>query len=159
MEPAQRLMEFDLQSPEYISGAWEGLWGQTPHSRVEWPRQLFWIAVPPRAGAPDKYFVLLDTTGYRAASPTGTFVDPQTLAQLDNPRRPKGRENSRFAKVFRTDWEEGRAFYHPYDRVATATHDQWTTTMPRKIWTSRHTIVDYLEEFHAMFQSEDYLGV
>jgi hypothetical protein len=74
-------------------------------------------------------------------------------------KRPKGRPGSRFAKVFRTDWEGGRAFYHPYDRAAANSHADWPSTQPHLVWNANHTIVDYLAEFHALLNSGDYLGV
>jgi hypothetical protein len=59
----------------------------------------------------------------------------------------------------RTDWEGGRAFYHPYDRVAASSHPDWATTIPRKRWSPMHTVTHWVAEFHALFQSEDYVGV
>jgi hypothetical protein len=61
--------------------------------------------------------------------------------------------------VFRTDWEGGRAFYHPYDRLAAAGHPKWVAEQPSLIWDSTHTIVDYLEEIHFLLSSGDYLGL
>ena len=159
MELAEQILEFDLQSPEFVSGAAAGLWGRIRHDSAQWPKLLVWLAAPPRVHSPDRYHVLLDVTGYRVDAPTGTFVDQQTLAQLETAHRPKGAEGSRFAKVFRTDWEEGRAFYHPYDRFAASSHADWATKIPHKVWTPNHTIVDWLDEFHGLFQSGDYLGV
>jgi len=159
MELAEQIMEADLVSPEFLSGAAAGAWGRVHHDQAQWPRALFWLAVPPRVRSPDRYYVLVDATGYRCAAPTGTFADPQTLEQLAPQHRPKGKEGSRFAKVFRTDWENGRAFYHPFDRVAASSHADWVQTMPNKVWTPNHTIVDWLDEFCSLFQSEDYLGV
>ena len=78
---------------------------------------------------------------------------------LDAARRPKGKDDSRFAKVFRTDWNKGRAFYHPYDRVAAEGHPDWRTQQPRLVWTSERSIVDYLEEIRSLLNSDDYVGV
>ena len=91
--------------------------------------------------------------------PTGTFWDSATDTILDAERRPKGKADSRFAKVFRTDWEDGRAFYHPYDRVAADSHSDWRTQQPHLVWTSDRTIVDYLEEIRSLLNSGDYVGV
>ena len=125
----------------------------------DWPQVILWIRAAPRAGVPDRYYVALDLEGYRASAPTGTFWDPATKTMLDAARRPKGKANSRFAKVFRTDWEEGRAFYHPYDRVAAEGHPDWRTRQPHLVWTSDRTIVDYLEEIRSLLNSDDYIGV
>jgi hypothetical protein len=102
--------------------------------------------------------VLLDLAGYRSVPPTGTFYDPVTEARLANDKRPKATGDSRFAKVFRTDWSGGSAFYHPYDRVAASGHTEWPRTQAHLIWTHAHTIADYLQEFHALLNCGDYLG-
>ena len=154
--PSQRLFECDVRSAEFRSGALKEHWGV---AAVDWPRVILWIGAAPRTGAPDRYHVALDLEGYRAVAPTGTFWDPTTEAMLDTARRPKGKTGSRFAKVFRTDWEEGRAFYHPYDRRAADSHTDWRTQQPHLVWTSDRTIVDYLEEFRSLLNSDEYHGV
>lgn len=121
--------------------------------------RILWVQTAPRAEAPDRFYLQLDLEGYRTVSPTGTFWDPSTEASLAHDKRPKGKIDSRCAKVFRTDWEGGRAFYHPYDRLAAAGHQQWTTEQPSLIWDCAHTIVDYLEEIHSLLNSGDYLGL
>ncbi len=153
--PSQRLFEADLRSAEFRSGVLKGYWEVAAQ---DWPQVVLWIRAASRQGAPDGYHVALDLEGYRAAAPTGTFWDPATGTMLDAANRPKGKANSRFAKVFRTDWEE-RAFYHPYDRHAADSHPDWRVQQPHLVWTSDHTIVDYLEEFHSLLNSDHYVGV
>jgi hypothetical protein len=161
--PDQRLFEADLQSAAYRSGSAKGLWGQAepeamPDGAV-WPKVFFWLAAAPRANAPSRFYVALDAGGYRSVPPTGTFWDPVAKATLEYGKRPKGKPNSRLEKAFRTDWESGRAFYHPYDRLAAQGHPAWPQEQPHLIWTNAHTIVDYLEEFQALLTSGDYVGV
>ena len=161
--PDQRLFESDLVSAEFLNGVVKRLWGRPDldvlPDGVFWPRVILWIAAGPRPNAPDRFHVSLDVAGYRAVPPTGTFWDPATKSTLDVGKRPKGKPESRFAKVFRTDWENGVAFYHPYDRKASESHSRWPSEQPHLIWTSNHTIVDYLEEFHSLLNSGDYVGV
>ncbi len=159
MEPSQRILLAHLQAPEFHAGAAGGWWGYVADDRVPWPHVLLWIAAPERPGAPDRFHARLDVTGYPGEAPTGNLVEPVSWEPLDPARRPKGSAESRFARVMRTDWEGGRAFYHPFDRVAAKSHPDWPTTMPRKQWTATHTITRWLEEFHALFQSEEYVGV
>ena len=154
--PSQRLFEGDVQCAEFRSGVLKEYWGV---AAADWPRVILWIRAAPRAGAPERYHVALDLDGYRTAAPTGTFWDLKTEATIDTARRPKGKVNSRFAKVFRTDWEGGKAFYHPYDRVAANGHSNWKTQQPHLVWTPDHTIVDYLEEIRSLLNSDDYVGV
>ena len=154
--PSQRLFEADLRSADFRSGVLKAYWDV---AEVDWPQVILWVGAAPRTGAPDRYHVALNLEGYRAAAPTGTFWDPATDAMLDTARRPKGKANSRFAKVFRTDWEDGKAFYHPYDRVAADSHSDWRMQQPHLVWTSEHTIVDYLEEIRSLLNSDEYDGV
>ncbi len=160
-KPDQRLFGEDLLSAEFKAGAAKGFWGIPDQDLVpeppEWPNRVLWIAAAERPNAPQRYFVLLDLSGYRSVPPTGTFWDVSTKAALEIEKRPKGAPNSRFAKVFRTDWKN-HAFYHPYDRIAAQEHADWPTTQPHLIWTGNHTIVDYLQEIHSLLNSGDYLG-
>jgi hypothetical protein len=161
--PDQRLFEADVQEAPFLIGVAKGLWAQAEAEALTegatWPNVFFWMAAAPRAHAPARFYIALDAADYRSIPPTGTFWDPVKKATLDFGKRPKGKPGSRFAKVFRTDWENGRAFYHPYDRAAAQGHPQWKTEQPHLVWTSAHTIVDYLEEFQTLLTSGDYLGV
>ncbi|HEY0702956.1 MAG TPA: hypothetical protein VGD60_09340 [Candidatus Acidoferrales bacterium] len=161
--PDQRLFDADVASAEFRAGALKGYWGLAGAGilpeQPAWPMRVLWIAAASRPNAPDRYYVRLDLSNYRTVAPTGTFWDPSTKDTLDLAKRPKGRSNSRFAMVFRTDWEGGRAFYHPYDRVAAQGHTNWPGEQPSLIWDSNHTIVDCLEEFHSLLNCGDYLGL
>jgi hypothetical protein len=162
-KPDQRLFEADLASAEFRAGALKGYWGiagtDILPEQPEWPLRILWVQGAPRAESPDRHYLRLDLADYRTAPPTGTFWDPTTGAMLETAKRPKGRANSRFAKVFRTDWKDGQAFYHPYDRVAVEGHDKWPTEQPSLIWDVNHTIVDYLEEIYSLLNSGDYIGL
>jgi hypothetical protein len=162
-KPDQRLFEADLTSAEFRAGALKEYWGlagtEVLPEQTVWPVRVLWIAAAPRENAPGRYYVQLDLSDYRTVPPTGTFWDPSTRSTLEIAKRPKGRPDSRFAKVFRTDWEGGRAFYHPYDRVAAKSHPAWPSEQPSLIWDSNHTIVDYLEEIRSLLNCGDYLGL
>lgn len=160
--PDQRQFQDDLLSPTFRIGVDKGMWG-VPGPEIlpdapAWPAIVFWVAAP-RPNAGDRFYISLDVAGYRAASPTGTFWDSTTKSMLAVPLRPRGKVNSRVAKVFRTDWEKGVAFYHPYDRFAQKTHPNWVREQPHLVWTIDHTIVDFLEEIYALLNSEDYIGI
>jgi hypothetical protein len=160
--PDQRLFESDLSSAEFQIGAAKGWWGvaetEVLPEGMAWPRVILWIAAVARENGPARYYFCLDAAGYRTVSPTGTFWDPATRSALDVGKRPKGRTGSRFAMVFRTDWNNA-ALYHPYDRVAAAGHAEWPAQLPHRIWTTNHTIADYLSEFYTLLNSGDYLGI
>ena len=162
-QPDQRLFEEDLLSAEFLAGMAKGVWGlpslEVLPENLEWPKRILWIAAAARPNAPARFYILLNAAGYRSVPPTGTLWDSTTKSLLDHDKRPKGKADSRFAKVFRTDWENGSAFYHPYDRVAAQSHPQWAKEQPHLVWTDEHTIVDYLQEFHSLLNCGDYLGV
>ncbi|MGH6875746.1 MAG: DUF7665 family protein [Rhizomicrobium sp.] len=163
--PSQRLFEADVQSAPFRIGVAKGLWALAEPNALpdgaEWPRAFFWMAAAPRDKAPERFYIALDLSGYRSMPPTGAFWDPAAKAPLDLSKWPKGTQGSRFAMVFRTSGFVGcgAAFYHPYDRVAREGHPQWPAEQPHLVWTDSRTIVDYLEEFQALLNCEDYLGV
>jgi hypothetical protein len=165
LPPDQRLLEADLQSAEFRIGVVNGYWGQAEPGVLTdgaaWPKVFFWMKAAPRPNAPERYYVELDLSGYRSVAPTGPFWDPTKKIKLELAKWPKGKPNSRVAMVFRTNGfsAAGNAFYHPYDRAATRDHAQWATQIPHRVWTSSHTIVDYLAEFHALLNCGDYVGV
>jgi hypothetical protein len=159
----RQIFEADLASAPFRAGVSRGIWGiaaaDAVPANITFPRAIFWLGAAPRTGAPDRFYVTLDCAGYRGVSPTGTFWDPERKEILAVERRPKGAPGSRFAKVFRTDWESGSAFYHPYDRHGARTHPQWATEQPHLVWTPEHTIVDFLTEFHELLHSGEYVGI
>ena len=154
--PSQRIFEADLQSVGFRGGCLKKKWDVVSR---DWPIVVLWIRAAARKNSPNRFYIALNLEGYRTDAPTGTFWDRTTCTKLDKAKRPKGKVNSRFAMVFRTDWEDGQAFYHPYDRVAANGHSDWPCRYPHLVWTSETTIVDYLEEFHSLLNSDDYVGV
>lgn len=163
--PDQRLFEEDIESPGFLGGVLKGRWamaeaGVLPE-KLAWPDVILWIAAAPRSGAPDRYYFALNLSGYRNVPPTGPVWDPVKKETLELAKWPKGKPGSRFALVFRTNRFSfaGRALYHPYDRSPLSDHPRWPTEQPHLIWDSNHTILDYVEEFHSLLHSGDYIGV
>ena len=162
--PSQRQFEEDVRSAEFRIGADKGYWGlPTPEvlpATPAWPRRVLWITPAARPNAPERFHIRVDLEGYRSTPPTGTFWDPARNERLALDKWPRGKDGSRFAKVFRTaDWKKGEAFYHPYDRVAASGHTKWPREQPHLVWTPEHTIVHYLEEFYELLHGSDYIGV
>lgn len=123
-KPDQRLFEADLLSADFRAGVLKGFWdlagADVLPEQPAWPVRILWMAAAPRTNAPERFYVQLDLSGYRSVPPTGTFWDPNTKSILEVRKRPKGKPDSRFARVFRTDtWpHSGSAFYHPYLSVS-----------------------------------------
>ena len=156
--PEQQVLAADTRSGPYLIGVADGLWGpECPDVDAEWPHVVFWLAAAPRSGAPDRYYIRSDFSGYPAQSPTGAFWDPIAAQPLQAAARPNG--TGRVAMVFRINWNDGRAFYHPYDRVALATHADWVEKHKHLRWHRHRTITDYLEAFSGLLRSPEYTGV
>jgi hypothetical protein len=148
----------DLDSAEFVDGIANSHWGLVC---IEWPIALCWIAPAKRAGGPNRFFVRMECSGYPHARPTGTIWDIDKNARVENALWPKGR--ARIAAIFRLDWKDGCAFYHPYDRIAFDDHmkngNDWTKKYPNKLWTPKHTIVHWISEFHELLNTNEYTGV
>jgi len=164
MSPDQKLFAMDLEGAGYRAGVLAGRWGLAEAEAVPadlaLPRVCFWLKAADRPGAPERYYIMINVEGYRAVSPTGSFWSPEKKAMLEAAKFPKGKPDSRFAKVFRTDWPPGlrSAFYHPYDRFSLSSHADWPREMPHLVWTDKNTIADYLNEFQGLLAGGDYVG-
>jgi len=156
-EPDQRKLLAHIAGGRFQAGAADGRWDHEEDSGLPWPMAVFWIAAASRERAPDRYFVRLDCRNYPTDPPTGTFWDPDTKGDLATEKRPTG--TGQVEKVFRIDWENGRAFYHPYDRVAAKGHPDWPRQYPYWVWDEKHTIVDLLSVLHGLLNSREYRGV
>jgi hypothetical protein len=151
--PDEIAFRADLRDGRFAVGELSGQWAIT---EITWPHVVAWIAVPKRENGPERFYVRIDCGGYPNRGPTGTFWDTATKAALGHGSWPKGR--ARVKHVFRTDWENGRAFYHPFDGFAFEKHSDWTRKYPRKLWSRDRTIGDWLAEFHELLNSDEYTG-
>jgi len=154
--PDERLLRADVEGCEFQLGMAEGRWGFVP-DRCAWPKVVFWVAAAQRAGAPERYYFCLDCTNYPSQAPTGTLWDPETGEGLAFDKRPTGSGNT--GKVFRTDWENAVALYHPFDRFAANSHPDWKVNCPHLVWGPKRSIVDLLTELYGLLHCEEYSGV
>ncbi len=161
LEPAERAFLAHLEDGPFRIGMAEGRWGLADPSLLPdglvWPISVLWVAAAPREKSPNRFYLRLDCNNYPVDAPTGTFWDLVTKDILAIHKRPKG--TGRVQLVFRTDWEGGRAFYHPYDRVAAASHRDWATQHPQRVWNRDKTIFDYLSEIYGLLNSNEYTGI
>jgi hypothetical protein len=160
--PDQRAFEADLEDGPFQIGVAKGRWGLAGSSALPdglvWPHVILWVAAAPRKGSPDRFYIRSNFDKYPSVPPTGTFWDPSTKGILVVAKRPKG--IGQVGVVFRTDWEGGRAFYHPFDRVAAQSHADWPKNYPHLIWDpSRHTLIDFLAMIHEYLHAAEYTGV
>lgn len=127
--PDERAFEMDVEGADFQIGLVKGMWGfsnaDTIPDQIAWPEIVLWVAAAPRPNSPVQFHLKLNLADYRNVAPTGAFWDPIECAPLPSNQWPKGVQNSRVAKVFRTDWNNCLALYHPYDRVAANGHAEW----------------------------------
>lgn len=165
LKPDEAALRTDLQSVAFRAGEAEERWGVQESPETQWPFVVFWVAAPPRASSPTRFFLRLDLAGYPAQAPTGRFWEPEMNAPLVLPEYPKGTGDT--GRVFRTDWPSvnpatgdspGSALYHPFDRRPASDHGNWKTERPHQQWNSRRTVVDYLEMVYGLLNSPTYTG-
>lgn len=159
---AQRLLDADLNRPEFLIGVDKGQWALAePVSEASWPFIYTWVTAARREKGPVRWLVRWDVSGYNAQRATGAFWNPERKDFLDRGAWPKSLSGSVPASVFKTDgWAApGKGFYHPYDRLAWAGHEaQWTQSHPQFLWTAENTLTDFITLVHRWLNSEAYLG-
>jgi len=151
--PDQRVFDAHASAPSFLAGVFRGDW--TIES-VDWPMVAISISAAPRDAAPNRFWLRCDFTNYPAEAPTATPWDRDTNMQLAADRRPKGED---VATVFRTDWENGRALYAAYDRVALAGHQNWVGEHPRTAWDATRDLTWWVTRIWELLNDDDYLGV
>ena len=154
MSPDERVLRYHVTSTRFQEGVERGRWrivGDTA-----WPVVLVAVAAAPRDSAPFEYFLRFDLAGYPDTAPTATPWSLTTGDVLQQELRPKG---ARVGHVFRADWENGRALYAPFDRVALNSHPNWQTEHPRRVWDSSKDLTWLLQILHEMLNNDDYTGI
>jgi hypothetical protein len=151
--PDKRAFEAHANAPAFLAGVYRGDW---KIDSVNWPKVQFTVTAAPREGAPSSFTLRCDFTNYAADAPTATPWDPDTNTVLAPNKRPKG---ELVGMVFRFDWEQGRALYAPYDRLALAGHPGWKVEHPRYIWTGKQDLAWWVERIWDLLNSDDYVGL
>ena len=154
MSPDERSFREHVKSPRFLDGVGRGRWQVV--GDIAWPIVMIAVAAGPRDSAPSRYVLRFDLTGYPETAPTATPWNPTTGDVLEPALRPKG---ERVGFVFRTDWENGRALYAPFDRVALNSHADWRKQHPRRVWDSSKDLAWLLQILHEMLNNHDYTGV
>lgn len=155
--PDERQMIGDLRGASFLDGVSRGWWGRVERPVPAWPAMLFWVAASPRPGAPDQFVLNLDCRNYPTEPPTGTFWDLETGQQLAGAKWPKG--TGQVHAVFNPGWENGRALYHPLDRLSMQKHSDWPGRYPMHVWKGDRNITRYLTMVYRLLQGSEYAGV
>jgi hypothetical protein len=151
--PDERALRQHLSSARFQQGVDDGRWRLIS---LTWPHALIEVAAAPRDGAPSQFLLRFELSGYPLPGPTAGLWDTQTGSYLGAAGRPKG---ERATLIFRGDWEQGRALYAAWDRVALAGHPDWAQRFPRHAWSNTRDLAFYLANVFEVLNSDDYLGV
>lgn len=154
MSPDERVLRQHVASARFQEGVARGRWQIV--GDIAWPVATIAVSAGTRDSAPSEYVLRFNLAGYPETAPTATPWNPTTGGVLEATLRPKG---ARVGRVFRTDWEGGRALYAPFDRVALNGHSSWKTQHPRRVWDSSKDLAWLLQILHEMLNNDDYTGI
>ena len=151
--PDERALREHLRGARFLAGAEAGRWQLLS---LDWPVALVAVAAAPRPGAPGQFVIRFDLAGYPQAAPTGGLWDRTACDYLRADLRPKG---DRVGRIFRADWENGRAMYAAWDRVALQGHTGWPQQYPRSAWNGQRDLAFILSSVFEVLNADDYLGI
>ena len=154
LSPDARALQAHLQSEAFAFGVERGWWREV---RWNFPHVDIAVAAATRAGAPNEFLFHIECTGYPHEPPLALQWDEKINGPALPSMRPKG--SDRVGVVFRTDWDDGRHLYTPFDRRALKSHERWPSEYPRTAWKSTSTLANYITHLHALLNSRAYLGV
>lgn len=150
--PDERALREHLQSARFQVGVDAGRWHLV---LLAWPIAVIAVAAAPRDSAPTEYALRFDLTGYPYRV-TAAPWDAESNCPLSADRRPAG---NRAGHVFRTDWNEGRALYAPWDQVALEGHADWPARYSMYAWNQQRDLTFYLANVFEVLNDDDYLGL
>ena len=152
--PDERVFREHLAGPRFIDGVERGRWRIV--GSIDWPYVLVAVSAAPRENGPKEFLLRFNVAGYPVSPPTATPWNPETENILEAELRPKG---ERAGSVFRSDWEDGKALYAPFDRVALSSHPDWSRQYQRQTWNETKDLTWVLQFLHGLLNDADYTGV
>ena len=151
--PDELAVRAALDSGAFQSGVDDGRWRLF---EFEWPVGVFAVSAALRANSPTEFGLRINLSGYPQQAPTAEPWSIGRRERLAASERPTG---ERAAHVFRSDWEQGRALYAPWDRVGLAAHSEWTSQYPNYAWHPGRDLAFFLRCVYDLLNDDDYLGV
>lgn len=150
--PDAEAVEAHLASARFQQGVDAGRWRVVDQA---WPTVTIMVAAANQGSGPSEYALRIDLTRYPHEAPTFEPWHAPEGRRLAADERPKGTTASH---IFRSDWEEGRALYAPYDRVALAGHPDWINTYPRSAWRATRDLSFALDNLWEVLNDADHLA-
>ena len=154
ISPDEQVFREHISNPRFLDGVHRGRW--RIEGETDWPYVVISVSAAQRDGAPPQFYLRFDLSNYPISAPTVSPWNPETGRVLEPNLRPKG---ANVAHVFRSDWEEGKALYAPFDRVALQSHPDWQSRYPRRAWDSQRDIIWVLQYIHEILNCDDYEGI
>jgi hypothetical protein len=151
--PDERPLLEHVAGGRFQAGVHAGRWRLVS---LDWPIALIAVSAAPRPNAPSEFTIRFDLSDYPHSAPTGGLWDEGANTYLAENRRPKGDHAGR---IFRGDWEGGRAMYAAWDRVALQGHPGWAAAYPRSAWNARRDLTFILANIFEVLNADDYLGI
>jgi len=152
VSPGERSMRAHIVGARFQSGVDDKRWRLIS---LEWPNALIAVSAATREKGPAEYVLRFDLSGYPLPGITAGVWDLSANALLAEEFRPKG---DRAGRVFRADWESGRALYAPWDYVALSSHGQWPGQYPLHAWNGNRDLTFYLVNTWEVLNDDEYLG-
>jgi hypothetical protein len=151
--PDERAFRAHVGRAAFAAGIDRGRWRVLD---IAWPYVQIAVTAAPRTGAPGEFVLRFELSGYPTSAPTATPWNAASGTPLAPESRPKGEF---VGHVFRTDWEDGRALYAPFDRVALESHADWRMHHSSSSWDETKDITFYVQQVWQLLNDEDYVGV
>lgn len=150
--PDAEAVKDHLASARFQQGVDAGRWRVVDQS---WPTVTIAMASTDRGTGPSEFALRIDLTRYPHEAPTFEPWHAVEGRRLTATERPKG---ERAGHIFRSDWEDGRALYAPYDRVALTGHPDWANAYPRSVWHPTRDLTFALDHLWGVLNDADYLA-
>lgn len=144
LAPDERALRAALVSPRFQSGLARGRWRVVS---ICWPAVTIAVAANTPEYRDAELGLRFDLTSYPHRAPTASPWDLEADTLLAADQRPVG---DRVGLVFRSDWENGRALYAPWDRVALEGHGDWAHRYPMHAWHQHRDLAFYLQNVYAL---------
>lgn len=151
--PDEHAVRAALGSARFQSGVDGGRWRLIS---FEWPIGVFGVSAAPRECSPAEYGLRINFDGYPQQAPTAEPWNLKRNERLAADERPKG---ERAGPAFRSDWNEGRALYVPWDRTPLADHADWVTKHKSSAWHPGRDVAFFLRSVYDLLNDDDYVGV
>lgn len=127
--------------------------GQWQIGELDYPYLMVRVSASAQTCAHGYVDLRIEISGYPNLGITACPWSAEENLPLPAGQRPTA---GRAGTVFRTDWENGHALYHPCDRVAVGSHADWTREHVDELWDAEQGIAKFLRLIHTTLNEVDH---